>query len=346
MNTVLYSGDGTSNRGITGTGFQPDLVVNKGRTFSAGAYNWYTFDSVRTLGARINWNTSAAEDDKSAEFISFDSDGFTVTNNAGSLNMNGSGVTYANFCWKADNTSGSSNTDGDITSTVATNTTAGFSIVKYTGNGNASTQTVGHGLGSKCKLVILKNLTDAESWRVYHDTVSASAGGNLFLNSTSSLDTSDPARITATSTSTFTLSGYTSTYDAVNKSGSNYIAYCFSEVKGYSNFGSYEGNGNADGTFIYTGFKPAFFLIKNADGANGWVLWDSKRETYNPNNRHLFPHDSSAESTSGRTIDFLSNGVKIRTTDGATNTNANTFIYMCFAEQTLVGTNKVCATAR
>ena len=338
FNTVLYSGDGTSNRGITGTGFQPDLVVNKGRTFSSGAYNWYTFDSVRTLGGRINWNTTAAEDDKSAEFISFDSDGFTVTNNAGSLNINGSGVTYANFCWKADNTSGSSNTDGSITSTVSANTTSGFSIVKYTGTGSAAT--IGHGLGVAPKMIIAKNLGDARSWGVYHASLGATqpidldGSGAAFSSSTYWNDTSP-------TTSVFSTGGGNNTGSAFD-----FIAYCFAEKKGFSKFGSYVGNGNADGTFVYTGFKPAFLIYKVASGTTGsWGMLDNKRDPFNVTDATLTANGSGAEAQD-LDFDFVSNGVKIRSAGGSNNQSGATYIYIAFAESPLVSSNGVPNTAR
>ena len=295
FNTVLYTGDATSNRGITGVGFQPDLVWNK----SKSSNNHYIFDAIRSAGQRISTNTTSAEDDKSAEFISFDSDGFTLTNNAGSLNINGSGVTFANWCWKADNTSGSSNTDGSITSTVAANTTAGFSIVTFTGTG--SNATVGHGLGAAPKCMWLKGRSGATQWNIYN----ASSGANKHLNF-------DSTEVEQSYTNRFNDTDPTSTVFTVgtdaetNPSSGTMVAYCFAEVKGFSKFGGYTANNSSDGPFLYCGFRPAMVIIKNRSRAGeSWSLYDNKRDGYNPNNNRLYPNATTAEGAETK-IDFLS----------------------------------------
>jgi len=351
FNTVLYSGNSTTNRTVTGVGFQPDFTWFKGRTSSA--IDHALFDSNRGATKILISNNNNAEITVSESLKSFDSDGVTLGNDLGDYGVNNSARTYALWSWKANGGTTSSNTDGNITSTVQANTTAGFSIVTYTGNGNASTQTVGHGLGSKCKVVILRNRADAgQSWRVYHDSVSASAGGNLFLNGSGILDTGDPARVTATSTSTFSLLGYTSPYNAVNNSGSNYLAYCFAEIEGYSKFGKYTGNGSTDGIFVYTGFKPAFVIIKVTSTTENWVIRDNKRDPYNNVYHQLLANASSAEDTTndGRfSQDFLSNGFKIRASHATTNQNGATYIYMAFAEAPFkygTGATSVEGTAR
>ena len=243
-------------------------------------------------------------------------------------------------------TKGSSNFDGDIQSVSQENTTGGFSIVRYTGNGTGSTQTVGHGLGAECRAIFLKMRTDAgDSWRVFHENGSQSAGGNLFLNGTSGLDTGDPARITSTNSTTFTLTAYSSPYDAVNSNNKNYIAYCFADVKGYSKFGSYTGNGNSDGTFIYTGFKPAWFLTKRTNSTSHWTILDGTRNSFNVAENYLHANETDAENTNNQKADFLSNGIKLRSTSRH-NDNGSTFVYWAFASLPFVSSKGVPTTAR
>jgi len=331
FNTVLYTGDDSSNRGITGVGFQPDLVWNKTRN---QAFNHYLFDSVRGAGQLIFPNDTAAEQDKSAEFISFDSNGFTVTQNAGSLGINWSSANYANWCWLGANGT-ASNTDGDITSTVSANTTSGFSIVSWTGTG--ANATVGHGLGIAPKFLIVKNRSSATSWGVQTST---GAGFEMNLNNTEAQTaTSVYWNSTNPTSSVFSVG----TNAATNNSGDNMIAYCFAEVKGFSKFGSYTGNGSTDGAFIYTGFKPAWLMVKRTDIGDGWTIVDNKRNTYNLVTQRLQAQVSDAESALDL-IDFTSNGFKNRNNFVSWNSSGGTYIYMAFAEEPLVGDNP--ATAR
>jgi|DEB0MinimDraft_6_1074348.scaffolds.fasta_scaffold67282_1 hypothetical protein len=335
FNTVLYTGDDSSNRGITGVGFQPDLVWNKTRN---QAFNHYLFDSVRGAGQLIFPNDSAAEQDKSAEFISFDSNGFTVTQNAGSIGINWSSANYANWCWLGANGT-ASNTDGSITSTVSANTTSGFSIVSYTGTG--ANGTVGHGLGSAPQVVIVKERSGADSWYVGHASLGFTK--NLYLNLTNTPNTETAIfNDTAPTSSVFSLGNNT----GINESGSTYITYCFAEKKGFSKFGSYTGNGNADGSFIYLGFKPAFLIVKRTDTANFWLIRDNKRDTFNVSNKTLNADGADTEASWGSTylIDYLSNGFKCRDATTPINASGGTYIYMAFAEEPLVGDNP--ATAR
>ena len=249
--TLLWTGN-DSSRSLTNTGnsnLQPDWIWTTSRS---NGYNNGMFDSSRGANKELTSNTNNAEATLTTGVSAFNSNGFSFSGAA----YNTNGYTFVGWQWKANGGTTSSNSDGDITATVQANTTAGFSIVTYTGNGNGSDQTVGHGLGAECKLVFQKMRTDAgQSWRVFHESVSQSGGGNLFLNSNGSLDTGDPARIKSTNTSTFTLLAYTSPYNGVNASGKEYVAYCFAEKKGYSKIGSFTGNGNADGAFVYTGFN-------------------------------------------------------------------------------------------
>jgi hypothetical protein len=328
FNTKLYTGNATA-RSITGVGFQPDWVWIKGRTT---AYNNTLFDSVRGATKRIYSNGTDAESTQTATLTSFDSDGFSLGNNA---SVNSATSTFVTWNWLASNTT-ASNTDGSITSTVSANTTSGFSIVSYTGTG--SNATVGHGLGAVPKMIIVKNRDSAQQWQVYHiatgNTKSSQLSGSGVPDTASTYwnDTSPTSTVFSIGTGTPT-----------NGSTNNIIAYCFAEVKGFSKFGSYVGNGNADGSFIYTGFKPAFVIFKNTTNTNNWSIRDNKRDSFNAGDSNLFANLSDAESSSND-IDFLSNGFKLRNAGGNWNTSGNTYIYHAFAEEPLVGDNP--ATAR
>jgi hypothetical protein len=337
FNTVLYTGNDASNRAITGYNFSPDLVWHKSRS---NPYNHYLFDKVRGVGKSLFSNLTSAEDTSSftTSFNSFDSDGFTVTQ-VGGIEMNQNAVTYANWGWKA-NGAGVSNTDGTITSTVSANTTSGFSIVSYTGNG--SNATVGHGLGVAPKMIIAKCLDNAKHWLVFHNSLDTNK--NLYLNLTNTEDTPSPEiyRKGSFTDNVFAIG----THDRINASSQSMVAYCFAEKKGFSKFGSYTGNGNADGTFIYTGFKPAFVMFKNTSSALFWQIHDSARDSFNEVQKRLAPNSSDAEGSGSIPIDFLSNGIKLRTTATTWNESGSNFIYMAFAENPLVGTNNIPTTAR
>jgi len=335
FNTKLYTGTGSSNA-QTGVGFQPDLLWIKQRN---SAVNHLLHDSIRGVTKLLVSNSSAGEDTNTNILTSFDSDGFTVGTNSAS---NGSSDTYAAWNWKA-NGAGSANTDGDINSTVSANTTAGFSIVKYTGTDVAGA-TVGHGLGAVPKMIILKRLVgNGYDWVVYH----AKDTAGLYLNSTGNNNDSSSNNIwfngTAPTSSVFSIGTDGRIGDATD-----FIAYCFAEKTGYSKFGSYTGNGNADGAFVYTGFKPAFVITKLTSAyGEGWILQDNKRSTYNPSDVFLSPSSANADSiTTNAHLDFLSNGFKLRHLDNRSNGSGMSYIYMAFAEAPLVGTNNVPCTAR
>ncbi|MDA8915521.1 hypothetical protein N9J01_00300 [bacterium] len=328
FNTKLYSGNG-STQSITGVGFQPDWCWIKSRS---QAYNHTSWDAVRGAGERLIPNATDAEETQTGDMSAFITDGFTL---GGGNVTNQSSQTYASWNWLANGT-GVANTDGSISSTVSANTTSGFSIVSYTGTG--ANATVGHGLGSVPKMMIIKNRDSAEEWGVYHV-----ANGNThvqYLNTTGAK--SDDAGFwndTTPTSSVFTVGNST----RVNQNGSAMIAYCFAEKQGYSKFGSYTGNGSTDGAFVYTGLKPAFILAKRTDSTSGWGMYDNKREPYNLNDTRLLANTSGADDTStDNGIDFLSNGFKWRTASGW-NASAS-YIYMAFAEEPLVGDNP--ATAR
>ena len=330
FNTKLWTGTGSSNA-ITGVGFQPDWVWIKNR--SAGEQH-RIHDAVRGTNKSISSDTSSSQTTTTQDVMSFDSDGFTLGTET-AVNANGQNIVGWN--WKA-NGAGSSNTDGSITSTVSVNTTSGFSISTYTGTG--SNATVGHGLGVVPNIVLVKSTSNGEHWCMYNSNLGNTS--RLLLNLTNAVETSRSEWQSTTPTSSvFSLDGS----DQVNGSGSKtYVAYCFAEKQGFSKFGSYTGSGSTDGTFIYTGFKPAFVLIKNADFASNWNNFTGKIPGYNQINDTLQPNLSSAENGTFA-FDMLSNGFKHRSGD-VMDRNGDTHIYMAFAEAPLVGTNNVPANAR
>ena len=331
FNTKLYTGTGAT-QSITGVGFQPDWTWIKQRN---GTADHRIVDAVRGVTKDIYSNLTLAEGTNTNGLTAFGSDGFTIGSDGG---YNGNTNTYASWNWKA-NGAGSSNTDGSITSTVSANTTSGFSIVKWTGDSSASA-TVGHGLGVTPAVIITKELNGTDYWHVYHKDLTTNH--NLFLNVTNASSAPSDGTLANVGSSTFGFQGSTNVV-AVNESGIDNIGYCFVEKTGYSKFGSYVGNGNADGTFVYTGFKPAFIIVKPISGVEHWTMFDNKRLGYNPDNNQLYPNLTSPDATADE-LDILSNGFKIRSTTGRLNTNGVSHIYMAFAEEPLVGDNP--ATAR
>ena len=331
FDTVLWTGNG-STQSITGVGFQPDWVWGKERN---GATHHQVYDSVRGATKRIYTSSTVAEDTMSTGLTSFDSDGFSLGSNAG---LNNNTNTYVGWNWLAGGTA-SSNTDGSITSSVSANTTAGFSIVSYTGNGTVGA-TIGHGLGTTPKVFIIKSRSLVRNWIVYHSSLGETEGIRLNLTNASASDTG-LFNSTAPNSTVVTLGDYT----VLNGSGSTYIAYCFAEKKGYSKFGSYIGNGNNDGTFVYTGFKPAFVMNKISSGVDNWLISDNKRLGYNEKNQQLFPNLANAEQTNVR-YDLYSNGFKVVNNNAEINTSGATYIYMAFAENPFVTSTGICCTAR
>mgnify|MGYP003116242438 CR=1 FL=1 len=335
--TKLYTGNG-GTQSITLDGsenMQPDWVWLKRRD---SADNHNTFDSVRGATHRLITNLNNAQDTVTNMLTSFNSDGFSVGSHEG---VNGSSMTYASWNWKAGTsfTNDASATGvGSIDSAGSVNTDAGFSIISFTDGG--SNATIAHGLGVVPKVIIIKNRAASEGWYSYWQPL-----GNdkqLRLNSTAaSADAGSMWNDTTPTSSVFSLDTNTA-----GLSSGNYISYCFAEKKGYSKFGSYTGNGNADGTFVYTGFKPAFVLIKVTSTTNDWEIHDNKRGSSNVINAILQPNLSDAESTSGREIDFLSNGFKLRNSGTQNNLSGGTFIYMAFAESPFVNSNGVPNNAR
>ena len=334
FNTALYTGNSGTAFSVTGVGFKPDWLWAKPRSLSD---NHRLQDIVRGSTTQLISNSNGAEFTQSQGITSFDSDGFTVGTHNG---LNNGTNTYVAWNWLAGNTTGSSNTDGDITSTVTANTTSGFSIVTYSGNGSDN-QEIGHGLGIAPKMIITKRRDASGNWTTYHDAVGINQV--FYLNSTA-VPASNTEQYRATPTSSVYTIGVGGD---INNSSGTYVAYVFAEVEGYSSIGSYEGNGNADGSFIYTGFSPSWLLIKNIDATESWNLRDNKRDLFNVTKEILVPNTNAAEATSGggQYADLLSNGFKLRGTDPGVNSSA-TFIYMAFAENPFGGDGAAPATAR
>jgi len=335
FNTITYTGNGTSNTNRTVGGFEPDWIWVKNRSSTD---SHYLMDKVRGLDYNIETDTSAAQ---VRDYLISSASGFNgwISSNSGEVNANN--ATYVAWNWKA-NGAGSTNTAGSINSTVSVSATSGFSIVKYTGTG--SDMTVGHGLNAVPKMIILKALsTGSDPWWVYHASLGNSA--KLRFNETNASATSADYiwNQTTPTSSVFSLDGAN---NGSNASGNNFIAYCFAEKTGYSKFDSYIGNGNANGAFIYLGFKPAFVMVKKTSGTGNWYINDTKRDPYNRATHSLFPNLYAVENATGWFVDYVSNGFKIRDTGSEVNASGGTYIYMAFAEAPLVGTNNVPCTAR
>ncbi len=338
--TALYNGDSSSVT-VTNDGnsnLQPDWLWIKRRSGTGSDHN--VFDTSRGLTERIFPNLSSQSDTTNPNGISSLTDGFTTGTSYG--NVNGAGQTFVAWQWKANGGTTASNTNGTITSTVQANTTSGFSIVTYTGNATGGA-TIGHGLGVAPKVVFTKTRAIADNWLVYHEAIGATK--YLTLNTTSAPGTSAGAwNNTAPSSTVVTLGSFDNSND-----NDNMVAYCFAEKQGFNKFGSYTGNGSADGPFVYTGFKPAFLIIKNtSDGDDQWLMWDNKRSPINPVDDYLEPSTSAAESANSNwaIIDFVSNGFKLRNGDISYNQSGYNYIYMAFAESPFTTSDGVPTTAR
>jgi len=334
FNTKLYTGDGEpAGNAITGVGFQPDFTWIKERS-SSNAH--LLFDAVRGVTKSISSNLDAVQSTDAQYLTTFGTDGFTV---GPSNDINEPSSTYVSWNWKAGGGQGSSNTDGSINTTyTSVNTTAGISISQYTGTG--SNATIGHGLGAVPKMIMVKNLTNANAWSVYHASLGATK--YLALNETDAVGTaSDRWQDTTPTSSVFSIG------TNANQGGSyNYVAYSFAPKSGFSSMGSYTGNGNADGAFVYTGFKPAWVMVKRTNTAEGWYIIDNKRTGFNEANYALIAQSNGAEETGTNRINLLSNGFKATTSNTAVNGSGDNYIYMCFAEAPLVSSNGIPAVAR
>ena len=337
--TKLYTGNATDDTAITLDGsenMQPDLIWTKERS-QAGNHN--LFDSVRGISKRLRTETNAAEGtlDPVNQIKSFDSDGFTLGTNNGS---NENSVTFVSWNWKAGTSfsnDASSTSIGDIDSSGSVSQTSGFSICSYAGSGSSG-DTIKHGLSTAPKIIIIKKRSASDNWTMLNTNIDLNT--HLHLNTTDSAVSDPMFTNTAPTTSVFTVDSD----GQVNESGHTFIAYCFSEVKGYSKLGLYKGNGNADGTFVYTGFKPAWVLMKATTAGEHWNLHDNKRDPINVCDAGLKTNESNQEEDADR-LDFVSNGFKHRSSSGGYN-SSNTFIYMAFAEAPFVNSNGVPVNAR
>jgi len=324
MNTITYTGDGVDGRVISGYEFAPDLVWSKSRSNSR--YH-ELYDTVRGATNRIISNLTDAESVNANGLKSFTSDGYTFGTHP---NVNNSGESYVNWSWRASDSSAVSNTDGTITSTVSANTDSGFSVVSYTGN-STNGATIGHGLGVAPKIVIVKNRDGGWQWIVDISNITGTTSDHLLLNSTAAKNSSNTYFSAKPTSTVFSVNG--ASYSDTGTSPYKYIAYCFADVEGFSKFGSYTGNGSADGPFIYTGFDVKFLLYKNVDAAISWVIYDNVRDPNgNPQSYYLLPNSSGAEGTTPDAVDFLSNGFKIRYPNASINVTGQNHIYMAFAE--------------
>jgi len=318
--TTLYTGNG-SNRDITGVGFQPNFTWIKQRN---GTFSHVLGNSVSGDNKFLVSSATQAESTDSDKFRTFVSDGFQVGTHNG---VNGSSKTYVGWSWKES-------------------ATAGFDIVAYTGNATGG-RTVAHSLSAVPAMMIVKNRAASIKWAVYHkNNTAAPETDHLKLNSTDPTEDDDSTwNDTAPTSSVFSLGGSTST----NGDGTAYIAYLFAEKQGYSKFGSYVGNGNADGTFVYLGFKPAWVMLKKTtDGTSSWCIFDNKRLGFNQSNPRLYANNNNAsEGASDEAyFDILSNGFKLRGAQPDINLSAKTYIFMAFAESPFVTSTGVPATAR
>ena len=326
FNTVTYSGNGSNGHTITGVGFNPDFVWIKPRS---GSDDHRLFNQVAGINKYLETNNTNAE--VTDAILTTNSDGYVLTN-AGEVNSGT--TTYVGWNWKA-NGSGSSNSDGSITSTVSANTTSGVSIVTYTGTGSSGT--IGHGLGVAPTIVLFKKRSAVSNWYFYTYQIDGSSD-ELGLNLT---EGKTDRSLTAPTSSVF----YVDNQSERNASSANQLAYVFAEVKGFSKFGIYQGvndtgtDGSINDVFVYTGFKPAFLLLKkyNSSGT-GWFIFDNKRDDDNPISSFLMPQASNSEDSSlSRSFDLLSNGFKSRGNSDDTSGAGSSYLYAAFAENPFVG---------
>ena len=334
--TILYTGTGTTGHPVVGVNFQPDWVWIKNK---ASGKDHVIIDSSRGVTKQMHTNNTNTESTVSG-LTSFNSNGFTLGSDGGANARSGAHVAWN---WKANGgtttTNDASSTGvGTIDSVYQANTTAGFSIVTYTGTNAAGT--IAHGLGAVPDWIITKNRVSANSWAIYHSAnTSAPETDFLLLNTdAATVDNANRWNDVAPTSTVFSVKQSAETNNSDNSD--TFVAYCFTEIQGYSKFGKYVGNGNADGPFVYTGFKPAWLLVKNTSSAgNSWCLLDNKRQGFNPENDFLFPNSNDAESVnlSNHGFDFLSNGFKNRGT--GQNDDGDTFIYIAFAESPFVTSN-------
>ena len=343
--TKLYTGSGNI-QSITldgDTDMQPDFIWAKSRGENR---HFYLADVIRGVKSRLRCDNNDEEytANSTSGFDSFDSDGFTLEEDSSSLGLNESSHNMVSWNWKGGG-SASANSDGSTASSVSANTTAGFSVVSYTG---AGATTYGHGLGATPNVIIIKKRTSDSgnnNWFVYHDKVITAGGSNksfLTLNETGAT-TANGSATTFTSVSSTTFG--VGTDDIISESSHTFIAYCFAEKKGYSKFGKYVGNNDNDGPYVFTGFKPAFVIIKRTDSADDWKMVTKKIEVSNPMNQSVKANTTAAEAAEGdHAMDLLSNGFKFRENNAAFNTSG-TYVYMAWAQEPFVTSEGLPTTA-
>jgi len=338
---AAYSGN-SSTLAVTSQGnatIAPDWIWIKRRSSTS---THALFDSTRGRAKSLGSEADVAEfntADTAKDLISFDTDGFTV-GPANQRNTNGDSQTFVAWQWKCNGGTKADNDDGSITVNLQVNQEAGFSIGTYTGTG--SELTVGHGLGAVPKLHITKKLNAADAWNVYHESIGNTHG--LRLNNTDAKEDFGFYGDTSPTSSVFTVGGVTNN-DRLNTNGGSYVFYSFAEKQGYSKFGSYVGNGSTNGPFVYTGFKPAWVMIKGTSSGREWFIFDGTRNPTNPFSKYVKAEATDAEATS-TFGDFCSNGFKVRSDGASYNTNGQTFVYMAFAENPFVSSKGVPTTAR
>ena len=329
---ITYTGDGASSRDIT-VGLKPDFVWIKKRGTSTGNHLLQNTVNGAGTGSSLSSNsTSAAGNfDQYGYVSSFNDDGFTIQGGTSGAypndNANESGSTYVAWCWKAGGAA-VSNTSGTITSSVSANVAAGFSIVKHTAPSSEQNYTIGHGLGVKPSMVILKGLdSNGTNWFTWHKDLSAEQN-YLYLNGDySEGQLTQDSRIWGQQSFTSDVISTRSNYTTLL--GDDYISYCFADVAGYSKIGSYTGTNNTSGPIVTIGFEPSFLLIKGTQSTTQWLMIDNKRSTSNPRNKALFANLADAEGTNN-SINFTSTTFQPITTDGDSN-RAETYIYLAIA---------------
>ena len=341
-----YSGTGSAASitfDTTDTTMQPDMVWIKNLSTTGNHGIW---DAIRGATKQIYPNQTYGESTAANSMTAFNSNGFSVGSDG---DQNGSGNSLIAWCWKANGT-GSSDTNGTInTAATSANTTAGFSIVSYTGNASSS-QTVGHGLGAVPHWILSKNRDNTSSnyndWIVYHHKNATANDKKLKLNTNDAVSTTNEWGDTDPTSTVYSV--HSSGDGATNDGTDKIVSYVFTGIQGYSKFGTYEGNGNANGTFVYTGFRPDWVMVKSTSGSQSWTIIDNVREPYNEmGEKCLFPNEDTAEfDPANINFDCLSNGFKLRNTDGKINTSGHNYIFAAFAEVPLVNTSGIPCNAR
>ena len=332
----IWAGNGNAGRALTGFGHQPDFVWIKNRT--SGSRSHILVDSVRGTGKILSVDTTVAESTENEDLSAFGSDGITV-GNSGNTNSSGS-TPIVGWSWKAGG-SASNNTDGNKTISLSVNTTAGFSVGTYAGTGQDST--IGHGLGAVPDWLMIKNRSSgSRKWQLWHNGLT---GTNKYL----AIDRSD-AELTDSASWDNTAHSNTvwNTYGSgeANQNGENFVCYAWTSIQGFSKFGSYTGNGNANGPFIYTGFKPAWIMTKQINGGSSWIVHDNKRDPINTVTEYFTVEENDAAGTLANSFDLCSNGFKVRTSNGDRNSSGDSFAYWAFAESPLVNSEGIPNNAR